>query len=118
MSHAIINEVASVKSFFLSRSSYACNDALAKNFSNALIQQINSCLSLPTVDATLLIAALKDSAYGDVNLKRIIACIDSKVLANSAASKSATASKDQTSKLWWYFCTQGDWDCLQDCLLY
>ena len=114
MSHAILNEVASVKSFFLSRSSDAGNDALAKNFSNALIQQINSCLSLPTVDATLLIDALKDSPYGDVNLKRIIASIDSKVLANSAASKVATASKDQTLKFWWYFCTQGDWDCFKD----
>ena len=114
MSHAILNEVASVKSFFLSRSNETGNEALAKNFSNMLIQQINSCLSLPTVDATLLIDALKDSPYGDVNLKRIIACIDSKVLANSAASKAATASKDQTLKFWWHFCTQGDWDCFKD----
>ena len=114
MSHAILNEVASVKSFFLSRSNETGNEALAKNFSNALIQQINSCLSLPTVDATLLIEALKDSPYGDVNLKRIIACIDSKVLANSAASKAATASKDQTLKFWWHFCTQGDFDCFKD----
>ena len=114
MSHAILNEVVSVKSFFLSRSTDAGNDALATNFSTALIQQINSCLSLPTVDATLLIDALKDSPYGDVNLKRIIAAIDSKVLANSAAGKSATASKDQTLKFWWHFCTQGDWDCFKD----
>jgi hypothetical protein len=110
MSHAILNEVVSVKSFFLSRRTDAGNDALATNFSTALIQQINSCLSLPTVDATLLIDALKDSPYGDVNLKRIIAAIDSKVLANSTASKSAATSKDQTLKFWWYFCTQGDWD--------
>ena len=115
MTQAILKEVDSVKSFFSSRAdSDSGTEALAKNFTNALIQQINSCLSLPTCDASMLVQALKDSPYGDANITRIIAAIDAKVMANSTAAKAATGPKDQVLKEWWNMCTQDDWDCFKD----
>ena len=81
MASALLNEVASAKSFFsLIASDGPMHDRVAKNFADALIQQVNSCLAVTLHDATLLTHALKDSPYADADLKRIAAAIDAKVL--------------------------------------
>ena len=118
MAQAIINEIDSVKSFLNARPSdeanCATNEALKKNFTAALVQQVNSCLSLHKADATLVVDALKDSPYGDVNTKRILAAIDAKVIHNASAATAATGVKDQFLKTWWNMCTQDDWDWFKD----
>ena len=94
MASALINEVASAQSFFSLRArDYPCYDQIAKNFANALIQQVNSCLTLTLPDATLLMHALKDSPYADADLKRITAAIDAKVM--MLKSSKAAPVKDQ-----------------------
>ncbi len=80
-SSALIEEIASAKSFFSLRArDYPCYDQIAKNFANALIQQVNSCLALSLHDGPLVIHALKDSPYADADIKRITAAIDAKMM--------------------------------------
>ena len=81
MASALLNEVASAKSFFsLIASDGPMYDQVTKNFANALIQHINSCLALSLHDAPLVIHALKESPYVDADIKRITAAIDAKVM--------------------------------------
>ena len=94
MASALINEVASAQSFFSLRASDDPSyGQMAKNFANALIQQVNSCLTMTLPDATLVIHALKESPYADADLKRITAAIDAKVLI--VKSSKAAPVKDQ-----------------------
>ncbi len=94
MASALINEVASAQSFFSLRASDDPSyDQMAKNFANALIQQVNSCLTLSLPDATLLMHALKESPYADADLERITAAIDAKVM--MLKSSKAAPVKDQ-----------------------
>jgi hypothetical protein len=81
MAAALLNEVASAKSFFsLIASDGPMHDQVVKNFADALIWQVNNCLVMTLHDATLLIHALKESPYADADMKRITAAIDAKVM--------------------------------------
>ena len=76
MSSALLNEVASAKSFFsLIASDGPMHDQVVKNFADALIWQVNNCLVMTLHDATLLIHALKENPYADADIKRITAAI-------------------------------------------
>ena len=86
MASALINEVASAKSFFsLIASDGPMRDQVAKNFADAVIWQVNNCLVMPLHDATLLIHALKESPYADADIKRITAAIDAKVMMHQSS---------------------------------
>ena len=81
MASALIEQIASAKSFFsLIASDGPMHDQVTKNFANALIQQVNSCLALSLHDGPLVIHALKDSPYADADIKRITAAIDAKMM--------------------------------------
>jgi hypothetical protein len=81
MALALIKEVASAQQFFsLKCSEDPSYNQMAKNFANALIQQVNSCLALSLHDGPLVIHALKDSPYVDADIKRITAAIDAKMM--------------------------------------
>ena len=115
MVQALLNEVESCHSFFSSRApNDPGNDILKKNFANSLIQQINQHISLNKAEATQLTEALKASPFDAGTSKQIMAAVDAKVLASSAASQSAIRITEQFLKEWWAFCTQKDWDFFYD----
>ena len=79
-----------------------------------MVQQINQQISLNKTEATQLTEALKSRPFDAEASKRIMTAVDAKVLAGSAASKSASPVKEQFLKEWWAFCTQKDWEFFKD----
>ena len=111
MIDALLEEIASVKTFFHGRDhGEASIMKLSCNFTASLVQQINSCLTISMSDASTVIRALQDSPLGDSNLKQIIAAVDSKVQSSTASRLAAACPKDQVLLEWWNYCTQEEWD--------
>ena len=117
MSASILQEIASVKNFLKSRAVDVNHGALLKNFADAVIQQLNACLSIDKDNAALMMAALADNPYGETHTKRVVSTIDAKVLKDSIASKNAVGVRDQVLKEWWNYLTQEDWDVLRSARL-
>ena len=115
MADTLVKEIQSVTQFFYIREGMDGNDVLAKNFADSLVQQINTCLSISTPDATSIIDQLKDSPYGDANIKRIVQALDAKVLGSGPPVQAGTgSSKEQAFEFPWNYCNQGDWDLFWD----
>ena len=74
----ILSEIASAKSFFSVRGDDASSEKMRSTFAKGVIQQINTCLSLPMADATMLLEMLTDSPYGELT-PDVKAAIDKKV---------------------------------------
>ena len=111
MIDALLEEIASVKTFFNGRDYEEVSlMRLSCNFAASLVQQINSCLTISMSDASTVIRALQDSPLGDSNLKQIIAAVDSKVQSSTASRLAVACPKDQVLLEWWNYCTQEDWD--------
>ena len=117
----IINEVESAKAYFLLKEKDDPSTMLmAASFANSIVQQVNSCISIPIKDATMIIASLKDAPYSDDSTKKITAALDAKVLAhgpsgsNKKNPKVIATVREQHLKFWWHYCTQQDIDFFKD----
>ena len=117
----IINEVESAKAYFLLKEKDDPSTMLmAASFANSIVQQVNSCISIPIKDATMIIASLKDAPYSDDSTKKITAALDAKVLAhgpsgsNKKNTKLIATVREQNLKFWWHYCSQQDIDFFKD----
>jgi hypothetical protein len=109
----LIREIDGVNAFQRSRNT-DIGDDLRMSFVTSLITQINQLTSLSPLDASILEAALKDSAYGADGDNKLRAAIDARVRSTATGKAPKGGCLTQSLKFWWKYATQGDWDHIKD----
>ena len=114
MATSLLAEITSAKSYFSSRgASGTASSKILDSFTASLIQQINTCMSMSTDDATRIQESLQteDCPYTEDQVARIQTALDAKVSGNVASQPKLT---DQMLKKWWHYCTKDEWEFFQD----
>ena len=121
MADKILNEIASVRSYFEARSACGKLDpALQKSFADNLIKMLGNVSDMSTPSANKMIASMQDAPYGETHTKRILDAIDAqltKTLNTSTAtpgksgkSKNPVGSQKPFLKDWWNYLTEEQWE--------
>ena len=115
---ALVLEINSTAAFLRSRRSDSPDQeaALARNLATTLELQIGRLRQLTAKDATALNNALVDAPYGDENMRRISAAIDTRLAGTAVRAQKSGALKNDPQHLTtpWYFMTKSDWGVFND----